>query len=469
MNTTRRLSIFRGFLVSLLISASLPLGSISASPALAAIQKPLIPVTRDFKLTNGLRVLLSEDHSVPVAALAIVYDVGARDERKGRSGFAHFFEHMMFQGSDNVGKMEHMKYIEGVGGSLNASTHPDFTNYFEKVPSNQMELCLWLESDRMRSLKVTPQSFQNQLETVKEEKRSRIDNQPYVPAAIRLEERLYDNWANSHAVIGTFDDLNASSVEDIKEFFKTYYAPNNAVMAIVGDFDAAEMQKLVEKYFSSIPSVPTPARSDLSEPGQKSPKLEKMEDKHAQLPAFWLGWKAPGRRDPDYYALQIVEKLLSAGDSSRLYQRMIKGDQVALKVEAGYDERRGPSAFEAFIVYKPGNSTEKVKEIFWSEIDKLKNSAVPAEELEKARNQILRNYFSGSSYNSLQRSLGKAELLAEYTSFFGDPKYLDDDIEAVMKVNADDVQRVAKKYLTKESITVIDIEPAAEKAKPAKS
>ncbi|MBS1995767.1 MAG: insulinase family protein, partial [Cyanobacteria bacterium SZAS LIN-2] len=152
------------------------------------IPKPLIPVTKDFTLDNGLRVILSEDHSVPVAAVAIVYDVGAKDEEKGRSGFAHFFEHMMFQGSDNVGKVEHFKFIEGVGGMLNASTHPDFTNYFEKVPSNQLEVCLWLESDRMRSLKVTPENFINQLETVKEEKRLRIDNQPYAPSNIRIEE-----------------------------------------------------------------------------------------------------------------------------------------------------------------------------------------------------------------------------------------------------------------------------------------
>lgn len=471
MNKSRRLSVFRSVFLTLLCSGTLlwsPAATVLPA-AEAGIPKPLIPVSRDFKLKNGLRVLLSEDHSVPVAAIAIVYDVGARDERKGRSGFAHFFEHMMFQGSDNVGKMEHMKYIEGAGGSLNASTHSDFTNYYEKVPSNQLELCLWLESDRMRSLKVTPQNFQNQLETVKEEKRSRIDNQPYVPAAIRLEERLYDNWANSHAVIGTFEDLDASSVNDIKEFFKTYYAPNNAVMAIVGDFNADEMQKLVEKYFSSIPAVEQPKRPDLAEPVQKSAKTEKMQDKHAQLPAFWLGWKVPGRREPDYYALQILEKILAAGDSSRLYQRMVKGDQVAIKADAGFDERRGPSAFEAFIIYKPENSAEKVKEIFWSEIEKLKSTPVSSEELEKARNQILRNYFAGASYNSLQRSLGRAELLAEYTSFFGDPKCLDEDIEAVMKVSSADIQRVAQKYFLKDSITVIDIEPAQEKGKSGKS
>lgn len=463
--TLKSLSIFRSAFLCLVLGAQTAASFVftGTSPAQAADGggKPLIPVSRDFKLDNGLRVVLSEDHSVPVAAIAIVYDVGARDERKGRSGFAHFFEHMMFQGSDNVDKMEHMKYIEGAGGSLNASTHADFTNYYEKVPSNQMELCLWLESDRMRSLKVTPESFKNQLETVKEEKRSRIDNQAYVPAALRLDELIYDNWANGHAVIGTFEDLDASKLSDIKEFFKTYYAPNNAVMAIVGDFDSGEMQKLVEKYFASIESVKQPPRPDLSEAEQKKAKYEKMPDKHAQLPAFWLGWKAPARREPDFYALQLLEKVFSAGESSRLYQRMVKGEQVAVSVDGGYDDRRGPGAFQSFVIFKPEHSSEKVREIFWSEIDKLKNQPVSETELEKARNQILRNYFAGGR-NSLQHSQGKAELLAEYTCFYGDPKCLDQDIDLLMKVSASDIQRVAQKYLGKDSVSVIDVEPVKE-------
>lgn len=433
----------------------------NSATATTTWQKPLISVTRDFTLPNGLRVLLSEDHSVPVAALAIVYDVGARDERKGRSGFAHFFEHMMFQGSENVGKMDHFKYVEGAGGTLNASTHPDFTNYFEKVPSNQIELALWLESDRMRSLKVTPENFKNQLETVKEEKRQSIDNQPYMPAAIKLEETLFDNWANAHPVIGSFEDLDAADVSDIKSFFKTYYAPNNAVMAIVGDFDAANMQKMVEKYFSSIPKVAQPPKPDVTEAPAKGPKTVKVVDAHAKLPGFWMGWKAPHRRDPDTFALTILEKILASGDSSRLYQRMIKGDQVAIQADAGYDVRRGPSAFEAFIVYKPENSPQKVKDIFWSELEKLQKEPVTAEELEKARNQVLRKYFSSGGYTSLQRSIGRAELLAEYTLFYGDPKIMDEDLDAVLKVTPADIQRVAKKYFDKNTVTTVDIETVA--------
>jgi zinc protease len=443
---------FIGILIWAVILTGLPIRA-------ADFKSPLVPVTKDFTLSNGLRVLISEDHSVPVAALAIVYDVGARNEHKGRSGFAHLFEHMMFEGSENVGKTEHFKYIEAAGGSLNASTHPDFTNYYDKLPSNQIELALWLESDRMRSLKVTPENFENQLQTVKEEKRSRIDNQPYIPASIKMEELVYDNWANGHPTIGSFEDLEASSIDDVKQFFRTYYAPNNAVMAIVGDVDANQLEPLVRKYFGSIPRQPAPPRPQLSEQPQTKSKYLKVDDPHAEAPAFWVSWKAPARREPDYYALGVIEKLLSAGDSSRLYQRMVKGDQNALKVEAGYDERRGPSGFESFVVIKPDTTPEKVRESLWSELEKLKSEPVSEEELEKAKNQILRQVFSSASYSSLQRALGRAELLAEYTCFFGDPAGLDKDLEEYLKVTPADVQRVAKKIFTKEGATTVDVVP----------
>lgn len=428
-------------------------------------KKPLIPITDDFTLGNGLRVIISEDHSVPAAALAIVYDVGSRSEQKGRSGFAHLFEHMMFEGSENVAKTEHFSYIESAGGTLNASTHNDFTNYFEKLPSNQIELALWLESDRMRSLKVTDDNFKNQLETVKEEKRSHIDNQPYMPAAIKFEEIMFDNWANAHPVIGSFEDLEASSVDDVKRFFKINYAPDNAVMAIVGDVDANQIHKLVEKYFATIPPQAKPPVPGVEEPVQTKAKYEKVMDPHAQLPAFWLGWKCPGRREPDSYALGVLQKILAAGDSSRLYQRMIKGDKVALKADLDIDERRGPSAVEAFIIYKPGNTAEKVHEIFWDEIDKVRKNLVSDAELEKAKNQILRELFAAGSQQSLQRSVGRAELLAEYALFFGDPKLIDQDLENYLKVTKEDVKRVAEKYLAKEASTTIDVQPAA----PAKA
>lgn len=427
------------------------------------IKRPLIPVTADFLLNNGLRVVLSEDHSVPVASVVLIYDVGARNERKGRSGFAHLFEHMMFEGSENIGKTEHFKYIESAGGAVNASTHPDFTNYFDKVPSNQLELALWLESDRMRSLKVTQANFQNQLETVKEEKRSRIDNQPYIPAELQMEELSFDNWANAHPVIGSFEDLEASSIQDIRQFFKINYAPNNAVLAIVGDINPAATRKLVEKYFGTIPRQPQPPRADVSEPPRTKPKYLKLEDKHAQLPGFWMTWKAPPRREGDYYAIGIIEKLLSAGTSSRLYQRMIKGDQIALVSNASYGERRGPALFETFVIFKPPATAEKAREVLWSELEKLKTTPVSKDELDKAKNQLLRDLFSSNSGSSMQRSLGRAEQLAEYTSFFGKPGYFDEDIERYLKVTPQDIQKAAQKLFTKESATVVDVVPSAKK------
>ena len=420
---------------------------------------PLIPVAQDFKLANGLRVLISEDHSAPVAAIAIVYDVGARNEVQKRSGFAHLFEHMMFEGSENVAKTEHFKYVEAAGGLLNASTHEDFTNYFEKLPSNQIELALWLESDRMRSLKVTPENFENQLQTVKEEKRAHVDNQPYVPAAIKLEETIFDNWNNAHPVIGYFEDLEASSIDDVRKFFKTYYAPNNATLAIVGDIDVAQVHTLVEKYFGTIPAQPLPAKPDVTEPDQTKGKYLKVDDPHTREPAFWLAWKAPAKREPDYYALGIIEKLLSTGDSSRLYQRMVKGDQIALKAEASYEERRGPSAFETFVIFKKNTTAEDARKVLWSELDKLKTETVSQDELVKAQNQILRSLFASSSEISLQRSLARAELLAEYGSFYGDTSLIDKDLQAYLNVTPEDVKRVAAKIFTREGATVLDVNP----------
>ncbi len=443
------------------ISVIGPVGKAIAAESEQFLKTPLIPVTQDFKLDNGLRILISEDHSTPVAALAIVFDVGARNEVKKRSGFAHLFEHMMFEGSENVAKTEHFKFIEAAGGSLNASTHEDFTNYYENVPSNQIELALWLESDRMRSLKVIPENFENQLQTVKEEKRSSIDNQPYAPAAIKLEETIFDNWNNAHPVIGYFEDLEASSIDDVKKFFKTYYAPNNAVMAIVGDVDANQIHKLVEKYFATIPAQPIPTKPDVSEPEQKQAKYLKVDDLHAQMPAFWVSWKAPARRDPDYYALGMIEKLLSTGESSRLYQRMVKGDQIALKVDASFEERRGPGAFETFVVYKPGTTAEQARQVLWSELEKIKTEPVSQEELVKAQNEILRSLFASSSSITLQRSLARAEMLAEYGSFYGDTSLIDKDIAEYLKVTPQDIQRVAAKIFTKEGSTTLDVRPCA--------
>jgi len=444
-----------------LLLALLSLSFIWTMPAKAVeYRTPLIPVSKDFTLPNGLRVVLSEDHAVPVVAVAIVYDVGARNEQKGKSGFAHLFEHMMFEGSENVAKNQFMGVIESAGGMTNASTHADFTNYFEKVPSNQLETALWLESDRMRSLAVTDKNFKNQLETVKEEKRMRIDNQPYSPGALRFDEILFDNWTNAHPVIGSFEDLEASSVADVRRFFDTYYVPNNAVIAIVGDIDSNKTEALVRKYFATVAKGANPPKPNVLEPQQSKAKYEKVEDKLAKMPAILMGWKSPAAREPDSYVVDIMQRILSGGESSRLYQRMVKGSQVALEVNMGVDERRGPSAINATIVYKPGTTSDKAQEIFWSELEKIKTAPVTDKELETAKNQILRTLFASGSYSSLQRCVGRAEILAENTLFYGNPNLLDEDLQRYLNVTAADIQRVAKQIFTKEGTTLMDIVPA---------
>src|SRR5438067_1581660 len=234
-------------------------------PVQKTFQLPQVSI-KQFQLQNGLRVVMSEDHSVPVVSVAVYYDVGSRNERQGRTGFAHLFEHMMFQGSENVPKAGHFQFISNAGGTMNGTTSSERTNYFETLPANQLPLALWLESDRMRSLKVTQENLDNQREAVKEEKRLRIDNQPYVPAFLRIDELIFKNPANAHSTIGSMEDLDEATVTDVQEFFRIYYAPNNAVLTIAGDFDRAEAARLIEEYFTSIPRQADPPPVDVSEP-----------------------------------------------------------------------------------------------------------------------------------------------------------------------------------------------------------
>ncbi|HET8780889.1 MAG TPA: pitrilysin family protein, partial [Pyrinomonadaceae bacterium] len=297
----------------------------------------------EMTLANGLRVVFSPDRAMPVVSIAVYYDVGSRNEKEGRTGFAHLFEHMMFQGSENVPKAAHFQYIFNAGGTMNGTTSTERTNYFETLPSNYLPLALWLESDRMRSLKVTQENLDNQRSAVQEEKRLRYDNQPYVTAFLRMNELIFVNPANAHSTIGSMEDLDAATIDDVREFFRIYYAPNNAVISIVGDFDSAEARALVEKYFASIPAQPVPPGVDVSEPENVAIRDEVFSDPLAPAPAFVLGWKVPARRTREFYALSLGGTLLFEGDSSRLYQNLVKGDESVISIEGGLDERRGPS------------------------------------------------------------------------------------------------------------------------------
>lgn len=465
--------VFTSSLASVLLLSNFAFGQVT-NPAIAApekavkklsIKNPLIEITKDFTLKNGMRVIVSEDHSSPVASTVIIYNVGARDEVKGKSGFAHLFEHMMFEGSKNIPKGEFFKHVQSAGGTVNASTHEGYTDYYIKLPSNHVELAFWLESDRMKSLAVTEDNFKNQLDTVKEEKRLRIDNKPYVPAELLMEELVFDNWANAHPTIGYFKDLESSTVKDVKKFFDTYYVPNNAVMAVVGDVDSNDIERLAKKYFGPIPKGAQPPKPDVSETKQTEPKSLKVKDKHATLPAFWLAWKAPPRRADDSYVLNLIQGILCIGPSSRLYRRLKKEDKVALGVSSSYEERRGPSNINFFVLTKPGNKPEDVKKIVLEEIEKIKKGKFSDREVEKSKNHILNMLFSSGSYYSLQGSLGRAQNIAQNAAFFGKPDLVNEDLDKYQSITREDIIRVANSIFTKDGITTVDVVPPVKKKK----
>src|SRR5690242_18774023 len=293
--------------------------------------QPVIPIEK-YSLKNGMRVILSRDNAVPVVTIYMIFDVGARAEEKGRTGFAHLFEHMMFEGSENAPKGTHFATVESNGGTLNGSTHPDFTDYYEVLPSNKLATALWLESDRMRSLAINEENLKNQKEAVKQERRLSFDNQPYATAIVDVWPTLmYKNWQSSHSLIGSFEDLNASTVEDVSKFFKTHYAPDNAVLVIVGDIQVPDAKKLVETYFGDIPSQPKPKRPDLSEPVDFKGETRVYKDPLAQVPGVIIGYPGPKRRSPDYYAVNMIDAILTLGNSARLRQDLIKGKQSVIQ------------------------------------------------------------------------------------------------------------------------------------------
>jgi zinc protease len=416
-----------------------------------------------FQLDNGLRVVMSEDHTAPVVAVTVYYDVGSRNEVRGRTGFAHLFEHMMFQGSENVGKAEHFKYVESNGGSMNGSTHTDFTNYYEFLPSNQLELALWLESDRMRSLKITPENLKNQQEAVKEEKRLSYDNQAYWPALERMDEMIFHNWASAHSTIGSIADLNAANIVDVKQFFDIYYAPNNAVLAIVGDMDSAQTESLVRKYFGTIPRQKSPPSVDVSEPDGVVKRKAVVDDPLAETPAIAMAWKIPARREPDFYAVALLKSLLLDGSSARLYQKLVKEKAVSLEVQGFFEERRGPGQATVLTIHKSDVKSEDVEAIIEAEIERVKKEGVTATELNKVKNQYrLSRFISGSEgeYTSFQTALGRALALAEFTLFDNDPSLINTEIDRYLAVTPDEVREVARKYFVPSNTASLYIRPA---------
>jgi zinc protease len=418
----------------------------------------------DFKettLNNGLRVITVEDHSAPVVAISITYNVGSRNERKGRTGFAHLFEHMMFKGSENVGSGEHFLLVFNNGGSMNGTTNEDRTNYFEVLPANQLDLALFLEADRMKSLEITKDNLDNQRNAVQEERRLGLDNQPYGKSGELHQEMIYDNFAYKHSVIGSMEDLSAATVEDVSEFFKMYYAPNNAVLVLVGDFKTADALAKIKANFDSIPRQPDPPAVDMAEPQQKAERKATVDDVLARAPRVDIAYKAVQGNSADFYALQVLANILQSGQSSRLYQKLVKEKEMVTGVGGFMDEKRGIGAFYTNATLRIGMKIEDVEPIIYAEIERLKKEPIADWELQKAKNNTRRNLI-----NALQSSINRAITMGQYTVYYNEPGLINTRLDKVAAVTKEDVQRVANKYLVDTNRTVVITMPKA-KAKSA--
>jgi zinc protease len=449
---------------------SIVLGAVGAAAPAAAQDAPPptstsldIPVLRT-TLANGLRVVLSQDRTVPTVAVAVYYDVGSRNEAAGRTGFAHLFEHMMFQGSANVGKGQHFSLIMNRGGSMNGTTNHDRTNYFETLPSNELALGLFLESDRMASLAVTADNFENQRQTVMEERRQSYDNRPYMQSMLRINELAYgDYFPYAHSTIGEMSDLVAAPLEAVQEFWRMYYAPNNAVLSISGDFDVDEALALVRANFESIPSRNTPAYAPPAFTAQTAERTETMTDALAELPAFHVGYHIPPAREADHYALEVLSLVLGHGESSRLYQKLVKERELLQEISASTDDRRGPDLFSFWGIVAQGHTATEARAVIYDELRSVAENGITPRELEKAQNGLRAGFVFG-----LQTNLARASQLAEYELYFGNAELLRTELGRYLAVTNEDIRRVARTYFTETNRTVLDVVPPAEAAEGAR-
>ena len=409
---------------------------------------------KETRLANGLRVITVEDHSAPVIAVDVTYNVGSRNERPGRTGFAHLFEHMMFKGSENVGTGEQYYLIFNNGGTMNGTTNEDRTTYFDALPSNQLNLALFIEADKMRSLVINKANLDNQRNAVQEERRLGVDNQPYGQSGEIQQGLIYDNFAYKHTVIGSMEDLNAASVEDVAAFFKMYYAPNNAVLSVAGDFKTADAIKKIKEYFETIPRQPDPPVVDMTEPEQKAERRANVDDQLARLAEVDIAFKAVQGNTPDFYALQVLSAALQSGQSSRLYQALVREKQLAQSVNGFMDEKRGVGALYTSATVRSGVKSGDVEAAIYDEIERLKKDGIADWELQKAKNTTRRNFI-----NSMQSSLSRALNISVWTVYYNDPNLINTRLDKVNAVTKEDVQRVANKYLVTTNRTVVVTTP----------
>ena len=428
-----------------------------------------------YKLANGLRVVLSQDHTAPTVCVAVYYRIGFRIEPKDRTGFAHLFEHMMFQGSQNLGKMEFIKLVQQNGGTLNGSTRFDFTNYFEILPSNKLETALWAEADRMNGLAVNDENLKNQQGVVGNEVKVNVLNRPYGGFPwLQMPQVANTNWYNAHNFYGDLKDIEAATIPDVQTFFKTFYAPNNAAIAIVGDFEPGQAKQWVEKYFGKIAASQLPPPPDLTEPKQEKEKKVSETDPLAKRPAIAVAYHMPERNTPEYYAMGLLDQILVEGDDSSLYQELVQKRGLTAGVEGGINylgnmfNYKGPMLWMADLRYDPATKPEAIVEGFDKVIEPLRTKPVDKATLDRALVKLKSNLYDNIGTFS---GFGLADLLASFALFDDDPARVNKLEGEFEKVTPELIQKTAQEYLRPENRTILvrEPKPADAAAAPAKN
>ncbi|HZV71806.1 MAG TPA: pitrilysin family protein [Saprospiraceae bacterium] len=434
------------------------IGTILMSGSVAAQMNKL--QFTEYDLPNGLHVILYQDKTTPIVAVSVMYHVGSKNENPERTGFAHFFEHLMFEGSDNIGRGEYDKYVQNAGGNLNANTTFDRTYYYEILPSNQLDLGLWLESERMMHARVDEKGIETQREVVKEERRQRIDNQPYGSILEETFKRAYHVHPYKWPVIGSMAHLEAAEEHDYKQFYKDFYVPNNAVLSIAGDIDIDAAKAGIEKYFAGIPKSVQPVyRPRVVEPALMAEIRDTIWD-NIQLPAVIQAYRIPAQGTKDYYAVDMVSRILSNGESSRLYKSLVDEQQKALFVGNFPLALEDPGVSLTFGITNMGVDVNGLEVAIDEQIGKVQNELITDKEFQKLRNQIEAEYVTNNSRNA-----GIAESLATYYMFFGDANLINNEIDRYLAVTREDIQAAAKKYLVKSNRVTLHYLPKSQESK----
>ncbi len=425
-----------------------------------------------FTLPNGLKVVVSPDKSAPIVLVEVIYNIGFRVEPKGRTGFAHLFEHMMFQGSGQLKKLEHVQLVSRAGGLLNGSTRFDYTNYFEILPASALELGLWLEADRMRSLDVSAENLKNQQNVVSEEVRVNVLNQPHASFEwLDLWEKANTNWHNAHNFYGDLTELEAATLDDVRSFFQTYYAPNNAVLVVVGDTTLAEVKALAEKHFGGIPRRAAPPPPDVSEPAQTAEKRTTRQDALARTPALASAWHLPPRLSKDFFALAVLDPLLVGDESARLHQKLVRDTRLARSVAGAFNllgtnwDMHGPMLYTVRVDYAPDKTADDVLGAMDAVLQDVRENGVPDAELARAKNALRSSFFEDLEGGGLPR-FGRANLLGTFALFDDDPGKINTILKELDAVTVADIKAAANTWLVPTNRTTMDSRPAPAKPTP---